>query len=346
MASLNLGTVTLDIPRVIFGTATLGNLFVDLPEETKLEISRQWFETGETVIVDTAGKYGAGLALEVIGNNLRALNADPDNVIISNKLGWKRVPLTSAEPSFEPGAWIGLKNDAVQCISHDGILECWEQGNELLGEGYVSQLLSVHDPDEYLGAATSEDDRAQRMDDILGAYRALGELRDQGKCQAIGVGSKDWKAIAAIDEQVKLDWVMLANSLTVYRHPQTLLDFVESLNSRDIPIFNSAVFHAGYLVGGKSFDYRELDLSNADDQKVADYRDDFFKLCDKYSVKPAEACVEFALSPPGVVSIALSSSKPERVKSNVELANTKLPVEFWKEAKERGLIASDYLFLG
>ena len=81
MASLNLGTVTLDVPRVIFGTATLGNLFVDLPEETKLEISRQWFETGETVIVDTAGKYGAGLALEVIGNNLRALNADPDNVI-------------------------------------------------------------------------------------------------------------------------------------------------------------------------------------------------------------------------------------------------------------------------
>ena len=79
-------------------------------------------------------------------------------------------------------------------------------------------------------AATSEDGRKRRMDDIVDAYRALGELRDQGKCQAIGVGSKDWKAIAAIDEQVKLDWVMLANSLTIYRHPQELLDFVASLN--------------------------------------------------------------------------------------------------------------------
>ena len=343
---MKVGDLDLEFPRVVFGTATLGNLFVDLPEETKLEISRQWFETGEVVVVDTAGKYGAGLALEVIGNNLRALKADPNQVIISNKLGWKRVPLTTDEPTFEPGAWLGLKNDAVQCISYDGILECWAQGNELLGEGYVCQFLSIHDPDEYLAAATSEQDRVKRMDDILEAYRALGELRDQGKCQAIGVGSKDWKAIAEIDEQVQLDWVMLANSLTVYRHPPALLDFVESLNSRGIPIFNSAVFHAGYMVGGSSFDYRELDQSNADDQKIVDYRDKFFQLCEKHSVKPAEACVEFALSPPGVVSIALSSSKPQRVASNVELANTKLPEAFWTDAKRAGLIADDYPFLG
>jgi D-threo-aldose 1-dehydrogenase len=234
----------------------------------------------------------------------------------------------------------------VQCISYSGILDCWKQGNELLGEGYTCQFLSVHDPDEYLAAAMSPEDRAGRMDDILGAYKALGELRDEGKCQAIGVGSKDWEAIAAIDKEVKLDWVMLANSLTIYRHPQELLDFVESLNRRNIPVFNSAVFHAGYMVGGSSFDYRELDLSNADDQKIADYRDRFFALCEKHSVKPAQACVEFALSPPGVVSIALSSSKPERVTSNVELANTKLPVAFWKEAKELGLMDKDYPFLG
>ncbi len=346
MAVIKVGTVTVDVPRVIFGTGTLGNLFVALAEETKLEISREWFNSANEVVVDTAGKYGAGLALEVIGNNLRALNADPEKVIISNKLGWKRVPLTSDEPTFEPGAWVGLEHDAVQCISYDGILECWEQGNELLGEGFTSQFLSVHDPDEYLAAATSKEDRARRMDDILGAYKALEELRGQGKCQAIGVGSKDWRAIAEIDDKVKLDWVMLANSLTIYRHPQTLLDFVENLNRRNIPVFNSAVFHAGYMVGGKSFDYRELDPANADDQKIANYRDRFFALCEKHSVKPAQACVEFALSPPGVVSIALSSSRPERVSSNVELANTQLPKAFWQEAKELGLMDKDYPFLG
>ena len=346
MAQIKFGTKQIDIPRVIFGTATLGNLFVNLTPETKLAISKQWFETGELVVVDTAGKYGAGLALEVIGNNLRTLNADPDKVIISNKLGWKRVPLTTDEPTFEPGAWIGLENDAVQCISYEGILECWKQGSELLGEGFESQFLSVHDPDEYLAAATSPDDRKRRMDDILGAYKALEELRDQGKCWAIGVGSKDWKAIAEIDKEVKLDWVMLANSLTMYLHPQELLDFVADLNNRNIPIFNSAVFHAGYMVGGDSFDYRTLNPTDPGDQAISDYRDRFFALCKKHSIKPAAACVEFALSPPGVVSIALSSSKPERVVSNVELANTQLPDAFWKEAKEAQLMASDYPYLG
>ena len=40
----------------------------------------------------------------------------PERVLISNKLAWKRVPLPhpGAEPTFEPGAWVNLKNDAVQ----------------------------------------------------------------------------------------------------------------------------------------------------------------------------------------------------------------------------------------
>lgn len=346
MPELVIGSKKLEVPKVIFGTGTLGNLFVEIPAEVKLAISNEWFKSGnETVVIDTAGKYGAGLALEVIGNNLRAIGADPEKVIISNKLGWKRVPLKSSEPTFEPGAWIGLKHDAVQCISYDGILECWEQGEQLLGDGYHSQFLSVHDPDEYLSAADNDDDRDRRFADIIDAYTALAELREQGKCQAIGVGSKDWRTIAQIDEHVKLDWVMLANSLTIMRHPKKLLDFVADLKDRKVTIFNSAVFHAGYLVGGDSFDYRQLDPGNPDDAKVVDYRDSFFELCEKHGVKPAEACVEFALSPPGVSAIALSSSKPSRVISNVELANTKLPSEFWTEAKKIGLIDAEYQYL-
>ena len=45
------------------------------------------------------------------------LGVEPDKVLISNKLAWKRVPLTTPEPTFEPGVWVNLKNDAVQDIS-------------------------------------------------------------------------------------------------------------------------------------------------------------------------------------------------------------------------------------
>ena len=92
------------------------------------------------MVFDSAGKYGAGLALQVMGQCLRELGIKPDEVIVSNKLAWLRAPLTTPEPIFEPGAWFGLEHDAVQDISYDGILKCFEQGLELLGGDYQTQF--------------------------------------------------------------------------------------------------------------------------------------------------------------------------------------------------------------
>ena len=58
--------------------------------------------------------------------------------------------------------------------------------------------------------------------DVLEAYRALYDLKKQGKVKAIGVGAKDWKIIRRIAGDVSLDWVMIANSMTIKSHPQEL----------------------------------------------------------------------------------------------------------------------------
>jgi D-threo-aldose 1-dehydrogenase len=341
----SLGNTGLQVPRIVFGTSCLGNLYEALPNATKLAISREWFAHHEPpAVIDSAGKYGAGLALEMIGRNLRELEIAPERIVISNKLGWKRVPLTTPEPTFEPGAWADLKHDAVQCISYEGILECWEQGCELLGAEYPPQLLSVHDPDEFLAAATSGTDREKRFGDILAAYRALHELKVAGKTRAIGIGSKDWRVIEAIEREVDLDWVMLANSLTIYRHPLELLVFVAKLVAKGIAVINSAVFHAGFLVGGKFFDYRVVTSTN--DPELFAWREMFLSLCKKHNIKPAIACIQFGLTPPGVVAISLNSSDPARVADNVAAVEATVPPEFWYDAKREGLINVDYPYLG
>jgi len=126
------GQTGLVIPPIVFGTSSLGNLYKVLPQETKHEIVRQWFaQVTAPVAIDSAGKYGAGLALETIGHELASLGVNPSQVTICNKLGWRRKPLTTPEPTFEPGVWTGLEHDAVQDISYDGILRCWEEGCEL-----------------------------------------------------------------------------------------------------------------------------------------------------------------------------------------------------------------------
>ena len=172
-----------ELPKSIFGSSARGKPYGIVPDETKLSIVKNWIQNQPKPVIDSAGKYGAGLALENIGRCLKELNVDPADVLISNKLGWKRVPLTTEEPTFAKGAWFGMEYDAEQCISNKGILECYHQGNELLGD-YKAQLLSVHDPDEYLNAATSEADNTKRYQDILDAYRALAELRESGKRSA------------------------------------------------------------------------------------------------------------------------------------------------------------------
>ncbi|MGV3704210.1 MAG: aldo/keto reductase [Arcticibacter sp.] len=324
------------LPKVIFGTSALGNLYAALDYADKLAIVAECIRhSPKPVVFDSAGKYGAGLALEALGASLKDLGVSSEDVIISNKLGWMRTELLGSEPTFEPGVWKDLEYDAVQNISYDGIVACFEQGNDLLGE-YSPQMVSVHDPDEYLLAANSSEDEAKRYQDILDAYRALSDLKDMGKVKAVGVGAKDWHVIERISRDVKLDWVMIANSMTLHSHPEDLLSFMRQLEEQGVMIINSAVFNAGFLIGSDYYNYRLTDRDK--DAELYKWRDSFFAVCEKYKVKPAEACVRFGLSAPGVSSIALNTSSAKRVKQNVEMANVDIPLAFWKELQEKGLI--------
>lgn len=330
------------LPQVVFGTSGLGNLFVALDDETKCAIVSESVRLSDgPVVFDSAGKYGAGLALEVLGKCLRQLKVSPDKIIISNKLGWLRTELKTEEPTFEPGVWRELKHDAVQKITYDGMMECFEEGNRLLN-GYPSELLSVHDPDEYLDKAKDEGEAKKLYADILDAYRALFELKAQGKAKAIGVGAKDWRTIKRIAADVDLDWIMIANSLTVKNHPQELLDFVAEQSAKGVFIIDSAVFHSGFLVGGDYFNYKPVDAATPDGAALLQWRQEFFAVCKEFAVKPAEACVQFALRVPGVKSIALSTTHAERVKDNIAMAQVKIPDAFWEALRKKGLISAAY----
>ena len=332
-----LGKSGLAIPSVIFGTSCFGNLYQALDFETKMEIIREWFKHVEVpVVIDSAGKYGAGLALECVGKCFRELGVSPDDIIISNKLGWKRVSLTAPEPTFEPGAWVGLEHDAIQDISYRGIMECYEQGCELIGREYAPQLVSVHDPDEYLDAADNTKDRIARFDDIIEAYQALHELKANGRVKAVGIGSKDWRVIKEISQLVDLDWVMFACSLTPYCHEKKLLEFIAELDSDGVGMINSAVFNSGFLAGGEFFDYRRPDLVK--DAELFNWRDRFLAVCRDFNVSPTSACIQYGMRVPGITATALNTSKPKNIERNIKCLEEIIPEEFWIRLKTEKII--------
>lgn len=331
------------LPKVVFGTSGLGNLYVALPEADKCAIVSECIKhSTKPAVFDSAGKYGAGQSLESLGNCLRQLQVKSEDVLISNKLGWYRIPLTGPEPTFEPGVWKDIKYDAEQRISYEGILQCYEQGNELLN-GYHAQLVSVHDPDEYLAAAKDSDDRAQRFENVKEAYRALFELKANGKVKAVGVGAKTWTVIKEITDQVALDWVMIANSMTLHAHPADLLQYMQQLQATGTLIINSAVFNGGFLTGGDYYNYKLVEPGNAQHDALLQWRKDLFAVCAEFGVEPAHACIQFGIQAPGVTSIALSTSRPQKVKANVDMATIPMPAGFWIELKKRGMITeSDF----
>lgn len=341
-----LGKTGLNIPPIVFGTSYLGNLYQDLPYHNKLELANGWFDcTDKPVVVDTAGKYGAGLALETIGKVLADMQVAPSDIVISNKLGWYRVPLTTPEPTFEPGVWKNLQFDAVQKISYDGIIECWQQGNKLLGGIYKADVVSVHDPDEYLAAAANDDQRQARFNDVVDAYRALFEIKAQGLVKAVGIGSKDWTVIRELYQNVMFDWVMIANSFTIMRHEPEFLEFLDQLHRDGVGVINSAVFHGGFLTGGDFFDYRQVDPLSPEGVRIYGWRKAFVQLCDKHAVKPDVACIAFAMSHPAVAAIALNTSKVDTMHKNVETLSAHVPDAFWRDMRSLGLIDKAYRYV-
>jgi D-threo-aldose 1-dehydrogenase len=341
-----LGKTGLSVPQVVYGTSYLGNLYTALPWDQKLALIEKWFEcTDLPVVIDTAGKYGAGLALEVIGQGLSELGIRPEDVSISNKLGWYRVPLSTEEPTFEPGVWVDLQNDCIQTFGYEAILKCFTQGNEMLGGSYRSEVVSIHDPDEYLLAATDPTMRELRLKEILESYRALFDLKKKGEVKAVGIGSKDWTIIRELYEKVPFDWVMVANSFTIFNHPKEILEFMDRLDKDGVGIINSAVFHGGFLTGGDLFDYQDVDPESEKGQKLHAWRNAFNALCKEHSIQPGDACLHFGISHPAIVSLALNTSKPEKMNRNVDILQLKIPGAFWQAMKDKNLIDPKYRYL-
>lgn len=332
----------IQLPKIILGTSTLGNLYQALPQQHKTEIIREFIShSAKPFFFDSAGKYGAGLALESLGIGLRELAVPNTDVVISNKLGWYRTELKSLKPGFEADIWQDLKFDAVQKMGYDGILQCYEQGNELLN-GYPAQLVSVHDPDEYLVAATDKTDESKRYKQILEAYSALFELKKNGQVQSVGVGAKDWRTIQRLYKEIKFDWVMIANSMTVHSHPKELFSFMQLLEANGVAIINAAVFNGGFLTGGDFYNYKSVSHDTAWGEGLLRWRNDFFSLCREFKINPANAAMQFGMNAPGVKSIAVSSADPLRIKDNIDMIKTNIPAAFWEALHHKGLIERRY----
>jgi D-threo-aldose 1-dehydrogenase len=197
------------------------------------------------------------------------------------------------------------------------VVESWERGCQLLGSDYRPKLLSVCD-------AAPE------------PWRAVGELKQSGEVRGVGLVSYDFCAIPRLEPPA--DWLVLSAGLSLMHHPADLLEFMAGLAGRQTPIIVSDVFAGGFLIGGNRLHGRAIDANDPANRSALAWRTSFAALCHGHGVTPAQACIQFALSAPGVVAVRLDASHPDRVRENVESVVRKVPDAFWAAMKEEGLL--------
>jgi len=253
-------------------------------------------------------------------------------------------PPAAVEVAYEHGDGMALEvlgrmlrrmeigsDEVIVCLSvgrgdgegaYDVVHSHWEKSCRLLGDDYRPKLISI----------------AQGSDE---AWQAALELKDADDVRGVGLevsNISDLDLAAAGD----FDWIALRGGFTIMRHRPDALESMTRFADRQIPLIVSGVFERGFLVGSNRLDGRVLNAEDTADRSLLAWRKSFVALCDGHGISPAHACVQFALSAPGIVAVTLESSYADRVADNVVAVARNAPSNFWQSMKEEGLLAEDY----
>jgi D-threo-aldose 1-dehydrogenase len=206
-------------------------------------------------------------------------------------------------------------------LDSDRIDDCWNKSRLLLGSEYQPMLVSVFNADDT-------------------AWRAISQRKSAGAVRGAGIATSDLRTVDRLSPQP--DWVLLTSGFSLMRHGSDLVNRMAELARERFPIIVSRLFDSGFLVGGNCLDGRVVSIDDPANRSLLAWRTSFVALCHGHGVRPAHACIQFALSGPGVAALLVHSSYPERVAANIDSVLQKVPGTFWASMKEEGLLAADY----
>jgi len=318
-----------------FGTAPLGNMFRDIPEqEARATVEAAWRDGIR--YFDTAPFYGAGLAEIRMGEALA--NRPRNEYVISTKVGrliLDEVEDVSARDLGEKGDVFkhGRPNRIVNDYSADATLRSIDGSLERLKTDHI-EIVWVHDvaQDFYGDAWLSVFESAR-----TGAFKVLDRLRDEGVIEAWGLGVNRVEPIEillALDEP-RPDGFLLAGRYTLLDHERALQRVMPAVAARGLGIVVGGPYSSGALVGGPNFEYAPARPEIL--AKVAGIK----AIADRYGISMKAAGLQFALANPAVAAVIPGASRPSRVAEDRAALNENVPADFWRELRKSDLVHAD-----
>ncbi|MGZ9818088.1 aldo/keto reductase [Peribacillus simplex] len=321
--------------KIGFGTAPLGNMYRNIPEEEAIATVDAAWESGVRYF-DTAPLYGSGLAEIRLGEALSKRNRD--HYVLSTKVG-RIISDELEDPSTrdlgEKGGLFefGRKNKIINDYSADATLRSIEQSLKRLQTDRLD-FVYIHDlaQDFYGDEWISQFETAR-----TGAFRALTQLRDEGVIKGWGLGVNRVESIELmLDlEEAKPNVSLLAGRYTLLDHERALQRVMPAAQKHNMDIVVGGPYSSGVLAGGTHFEYQKAS------PEIMEKVEKIKNLADRHGISIKAAALQFSLANPAVTAVVPGASKPERIAEDKAALNTVIPAAFWEEMREQKLVAAN-----
>ncbi|MES5855670.1 aldo/keto reductase [Bacillus cereus group sp. RP29] len=316
-----------------FGTAPLGNMYRNIPEEEAIATVDAAWDNGVRYF-DTAPLYGSGLAEIRLGEALSKRNRD--EYFLSTKVG-RIISDELEDPSTrdlgEKGGLFefGRKNKIINDYSADATLRSIEDSLKRLKTDRLD-FVYIHDvaQDFYGDEWISQFEIAR-----TGAFRALTQLRDEGVIKGWGLGVNKVEAIELmLDlEEAKPNVSLLASRYSLLDHERALERVMPAAVKNNMDIVVGGPYSSGVLAGGTHFEYQKAS------PEIIEKVNKMKNLADRHGISIKAAALQFSLANPAVAAVIPGASKPERIAEDQAALKTVIPAAFWEEMREQKLVA-------
>jgi D-threo-aldose 1-dehydrogenase len=325
-----LGRTGLQASVLGFGTAPLGDLFLQLDDQTAIAAAERAFELGVNLL-DTSPLYGYGLSEHRCGTALRRVPRQ--DVVLCTKVGRWMDPFH--QPENRAGFVGGQPHRPVVDYSYDGTMRSVEQSLLRLGTDRIDLLL-IHDVDVWTHGAAAIEDRFREA--MAGAYVALDKLRSEGVVAGIGIGVNEAEMCVRFAQAGTFDVMLLAGRYSLLEQP-ALKEFLPLAQRQGLAVLLGGVFNSGILatgpISGAKYNYQDAPPEIL--ARVTEIK----RICDAHGVALPTAAMHFALGHPAVASVVLGAHSPQEVERNAAALTTKVPGALWADLKAARLLDAD-----
>lgn len=319
--------------RLGFGTAPLGNMYRNIPEQEALDTVEAAWQQGIRYF-DAAPMYGAGLAEIRLGTALQQHRRD--DYVLSTKVGRlildEREDTTQRDLGEKGGLFEhGLPNKIVYDYTADGTLRAIEASLARLKTDRLD-IVWIHDP--------ARDFHGEGWRDVFdiamnGAAKALTRLREEGVISAWGLGVNRVEPCEMALQQADPDGFLIAGRYTLLDHADALRALMPASTARGLGIVVGGPYNSGILAGGTHYEYQQAT------PEILARVDALRAVCAEFNVDIRAAALQFSLAHPAVAAVIPGASQPSRIAENLAMVDAEIPAAFWQALRTRGLVAVD-----